>query len=248
MKVSLAVQALSSSVADAIDFLRDGLGVDRFKSSESTVQFIRQIDRLFAFLNSRNPAAKALRKMLLCNKITASNNANCHLVKDILCENCKECLIGTVIKSDHGYSCGYNEVSGPAAFTAFVNNGELAIPSESIFKIIQCCEELFREHVCKEKYAEITKMKNIRKRMILSVVSHSWGERRQLPLFENHPPGLNEILFEEEYERWLTKCVADRYFLLRLYTYGKDYCQWVILEGKASRRHKLMKLVHFKNQ
>eukprot|EP00794_Sanderia_malayensis_P021328 gene21328-biopygen16361 len=64
MKVSLAVRALSSSVADAIEFLRDGLGVDRFKSRESTVQFIRQMDRLFDILNPRNRAAKGFKQPL----------------------------------------------------------------------------------------------------------------------------------------------------------------------------------------
>eukprot|EP00794_Sanderia_malayensis_P003870 gene3870-4413_t len=72
------------------------------------------------------------------------------LVKSIQCKNCKECLIRTVTKLDHEFFCGYNEVSGPAAFMAFVNNGGLIIPSEPVFKIVQCCEKLFRGHVCKE--------------------------------------------------------------------------------------------------
>eukprot|EP00794_Sanderia_malayensis_P008358 gene8358-9258_t len=187
MKVSLAVRALSSSVQQEIVQQKDS-------SSHLVLYMIDNTDK------------SEFRENILYYILGSIVSK---LVKNILCENCKECLIGTIIKSDHGYSWGYNEVSGPAAFTAFVNNGGLAIPSESIFKVLQCCKKLFWEHVCKEKYAEITKMKNIRKRMMLSVVSHSWGERRQLPLFQNHLPGLNEILFEEEHERWLTKCVAD---------------------------------------
>eukprot|EP00794_Sanderia_malayensis_P003876 gene3876-4419_t len=64
IKVSLTVQAQSSSVAVAIDFLRDGLGEDRFISSESTVQFIKQTDRLFDILKSRNPATKEFKQPL----------------------------------------------------------------------------------------------------------------------------------------------------------------------------------------
>jgi len=54
MKVRFAANTLSASVANAIDFLRNE-GLDNFRDSESTVQFIRIIDRLFDFLNSRNP-------------------------------------------------------------------------------------------------------------------------------------------------------------------------------------------------
>ena len=60
--------------------------------------------------------------------------------------------------------------------------------------------------------------------------------------------GLNEPVFEEDHERWLTKCVADKFFTLRLFTYGTNYCHKVIQAGQASRRHELTKLVLFKNQ
>ncbi|KAK9727484.1 hypothetical protein QE152_g19146 [Popillia japonica] len=50
MKVRLAVQALSSSMADAIEYLRQTGHAD-FQNSESTVEFIRNIDRMFDMLN-----------------------------------------------------------------------------------------------------------------------------------------------------------------------------------------------------
>ena len=63
MKVRLAAQTLSSSVADAIDFLRAS-GHHAFKDSEATVRFIRIIDRLFDLLNGKNPHGKGFKAPL----------------------------------------------------------------------------------------------------------------------------------------------------------------------------------------
>jgi len=54
MKVNIAAQTLSSSVADAIDFCR-GLKINGFENSKPTTEFIRFVDRWFDILNSRNP-------------------------------------------------------------------------------------------------------------------------------------------------------------------------------------------------
>ena len=64
MKVSLAAQMLSASVADAIDFMNIVQKQPKFtcKGSEATVTFIRTIDRLFDLLNSRNPHGKGFKK------------------------------------------------------------------------------------------------------------------------------------------------------------------------------------------
>jgi hypothetical protein len=61
MKVSLAAQTLSSSVADAIDFGRDHQKLPQFQSSKATTKFIRLIDRLFDVMNSRNPLAHGFK-------------------------------------------------------------------------------------------------------------------------------------------------------------------------------------------
>ncbi|EZA47209.1 THAP domain-containing protein [Ooceraea biroi] len=60
MNVALAVQTLSSSVADAIDFLRLN-GYTKFSNSEATTEFIRIFDRLFDIMNSRNPFATGFK-------------------------------------------------------------------------------------------------------------------------------------------------------------------------------------------
>ena len=55
MNVKLAAQTLSESVACAINFLRDDIGLAAFQNSEATTGFIRRIDQAFDFLNSKNP-------------------------------------------------------------------------------------------------------------------------------------------------------------------------------------------------
>ena len=58
MKVNLAAQALSSSVADALEYCEGKLKLPQFQGCGPTVQFIRVFDRLFDVLNSRNPLAR----------------------------------------------------------------------------------------------------------------------------------------------------------------------------------------------
>ena len=71
MKVDLAAQTLSTSVADAIDFLNIAEKDPRFHNSEATVTFIRNVDKLFDILNSRNPLGKRSKQPLkLVNKNT----------------------------------------------------------------------------------------------------------------------------------------------------------------------------------
>ncbi len=57
MKVKLAAQTLSSSVADALVFCDEVMSNNEFRDCVATVKFIRIIDRLFDVLNSRNPIA-----------------------------------------------------------------------------------------------------------------------------------------------------------------------------------------------
>ncbi|CAB3997104.1 DNA transposase THAP9 [Paramuricea clavata] len=70
MKVDLAAQTLSSSVADAIDFLNIVEKDEQFQDSEATVTFIRTVDKVFDILNSRNPLGKGSKQPLkLANKL-----------------------------------------------------------------------------------------------------------------------------------------------------------------------------------
>ncbi len=64
MNVKLAAQTLSSSVADAIEFLDSSMKLKQFQDSKGTVNFVRAVDRLFDMLNSRNPMAKGFKQPL----------------------------------------------------------------------------------------------------------------------------------------------------------------------------------------
>lgn len=61
MKVNLAAQTLSSSVAHAIEFCCTNLKLSQFQGSESTVKFIKIFDRLFDILNFRNLFAEGFK-------------------------------------------------------------------------------------------------------------------------------------------------------------------------------------------
>ena len=58
MKVNLAAQALSSSVADALEYCEGKLKLPQFQGCGPTVQFIRVFDCLFDVLFSRNALAR----------------------------------------------------------------------------------------------------------------------------------------------------------------------------------------------
>ena len=64
MKVKLATQVLSRSVADALDFCRDDLKLPEFQGSEATSFFLRQFDTLFDLMNSKNVLGKGYKSPL----------------------------------------------------------------------------------------------------------------------------------------------------------------------------------------
>jgi hypothetical protein len=66
MNVKLAAQTLSSSVADAIEFLEDAKDPN-FQGASATVKFIRVVDRLFDLLNSRSPNGKGFKAPMRAN-------------------------------------------------------------------------------------------------------------------------------------------------------------------------------------
>lgn len=63
MKVKLAVQTFSNSVADAIEFCEE-INLEQFLGASPTVEFIRKINHLFDILNSRNINAYVYKKLL----------------------------------------------------------------------------------------------------------------------------------------------------------------------------------------
>ncbi|XP_077100004.1 GTPase IMAP family member 8-like [Siphateles boraxobius] len=62
MKVNLAAQTLSASVADALRFCERHLQLPQFAGCEPTCKFLETFDRLFDLMNSRNPIARGFKK------------------------------------------------------------------------------------------------------------------------------------------------------------------------------------------
>ncbi|KAL0150623.1 hypothetical protein M9458_054040 [Cirrhinus mrigala] len=61
MKVNLAAQTISTSVADALRFCERHLQLPQFAGCEPTCKFLEIFDRLFDMMNSRNPFARGLK-------------------------------------------------------------------------------------------------------------------------------------------------------------------------------------------
>ena len=68
MKVRLAAQVISSSVADSLKFC-ESQNYEGFKDCDVTIEFLQQFDRLFDVLNSRNPIAKNYKAPLKVTNI-----------------------------------------------------------------------------------------------------------------------------------------------------------------------------------
>lgn len=64
MKVKLAAQTLSSSVADALDFCKCSIQLPYFRDCQATVEFMRLVDALFDVLNSTNKFDRGMKAAL----------------------------------------------------------------------------------------------------------------------------------------------------------------------------------------
>ena len=58
----------------------------------------------------------------------------------------------------------------------------------------------------------------------------------------------HENVYEESHQSTLVKLISERYFKLRLFSYGKRYDEADVKGGMTSDRHKLRKLILFKNE
>jgi len=59
MKVRLATQVFSNSVADALEYCYKDLKNNLFEDVEATIEFCRRINNIFDLLNSRNFLSKS---------------------------------------------------------------------------------------------------------------------------------------------------------------------------------------------
>jgi len=68
MKVRYVANTLSSSVANAMKFLKN-VGIEGFENCDATVKFIQTIDYLFDFLNTKNPFGKGFKQPLTRDRL-----------------------------------------------------------------------------------------------------------------------------------------------------------------------------------
>jgi hypothetical protein len=174
------------------------------------------------------------------------------LIDKLPCPSCKMSLIPAPDEANstcqHGCtSSRYHEAGKASAFTLFVNKGGLRIPSTSVFHTIEYCEHVFKTMVCGKDGKQITKETNLKKKMIVEVCRHFMLDTT-VDLFADHEDGDNEILVEDDHKTKLIKFTADKYFTLRLFTFGKKYNKEIVNGGKQSNRHRLSKLILFNNE
>lgn len=61
---NVAAQTFSSSVAKALQFMKDDIKDSPFQGAGPTIEFIQIINNLFDLLNSRNPFGRAFKTLL----------------------------------------------------------------------------------------------------------------------------------------------------------------------------------------
>ena len=103
---------------------------------------------------------------------------------------------------------------------------------------------MFKACVCKDG-RQISSGDRLRSKMIVEVSNHFFLNKASgSTIFSAHDPEMNDV--NDDHRVKLIKHTADRYFTLRLFTYGKRHCETVLREGKPSDRHQLTKIILFK--
>ena len=153
------------------------------------------------------------------------------LVKSITCTACKNCLLSRSLTSpgqllDHDYEGSRPDHQSASAYTQFVNKGGLTIPSTSVFSVIKYAEIAFKACVCKDG-RQISSSDGLRSKMILEVINHFFVDKStRSTVFSDHDPEENDM--NDDHRVKLIKHTADKYFTLRLFTYGKCHCESVL--------------------
>ena len=123
------------------------------------------------------------------------------LVKELSCSSCKSCLLShySTPTPEHDYcTMKYNEVASASAFTLFVNNGGLRVPSQSVYSVVEYAEKLFKANVCQQGQ-KITTESRLKQKMMVVVCSHFVMDCN-CPVFDDHEQGLNENVFEDDHK------------------------------------------------
>ena len=199
MKVNLAVQSLSSSVADAISFCKDNLKMTLFQGSEATIKFIRIFDRLFDIFNSRNPLGKGFKA-----PISVSNYY-------FICNFLTECEI--YIKSLKDYNgTAILKSKRKTGFQGFLIN---------IVSLISLCKELLFSDPPQLNYILTYKLSQDHLELFFSAVRSAGGFNNN-PTASQFSSAYKRLLMRHEIEGGRSNCNAqDNTQFLEI---SEEYC------------------------
>ena len=110
---------------------------------------------------------------------------------------------------------------------------------------MEYCEHVFKATVTGKDGKLISNEGNLKKKMIVSVFQHFTLDSTS-KLFTDHEDDDTEILVDDHRTN-LMKRVADKYFTLRLFNFGKKYVNEIVNNGKQSDRHLFNKITLFNN-
>lgn len=102
------------------------------------------------------------------------------LLNKLTCPSCKRCLLSqfTTTVPEHDYcAMNYCDVTSASTFTVFVNNGGLAIPSRSVYLVVEYAEKVFKCKVCKDG-DQISSEGRLKQKLILDVCNHFIMDKR----------------------------------------------------------------------
>ena len=212
MKVKLASQIFSDSVADAIEFCLKELKIKEFEGSESTIIFIRYVNRCFDLLNSRSIVAPNYKKALCEKNIKKVQNYVTEAItyfKNLEFGNRKTGIMGWIIDLTNILKI----------FDLYVKNGSLSyVPT---YKLSQDHLELFfgsiRSHLGHNDNPTVRQFRAAYKRLIIRAEIRENGlgncvPLEEIPILTNNSPinelnistpnicnfnDLNDIIFDE---------------------------------------------------
>ena len=164
------------------------------------------------------------------------------LVKKLTCSSGKSCLVSKFYgpTPDHDYcAMRYSEIASAAAFTLFINNGGLKIPSQSVYHVVEHSKKIFKQKLL-NNIIKTTREDKPKEKMVI-LVSYYLTMESNHEVFNDHAEGGDHRLM-------LIKATAERYFTQRLFTYCTRYNDNVVAGGKQGIRQQLTKLILLKNQ
>ena len=170
------------------------------------------------------------------------------LIDNLPCPACKQSLLPlpkeNIPVNGHDYTASlYHDAGKASAFTTFINNGGLQIPSTTVFRTVEYCEHLFKAMVTGKDGDLFSNECNLKEKMIVKVCHHF-----VFKTFPDHGHSDTEILVEEDHITKRIKFIADKYFTLRLFNFRKKYIKKIENDVKPSDRHRINKLILFNYQ